>query len=181
MEYNDSFNITINEIKTQQDNESISALEERYDQLAKESKEKEDDFLIVIGEINAIMAENCQRIKILSHENNSLFISMINIKKESDNKKKLNKIYMLKQERNLKKEKMLQRELRSLENQITISKKNEEIYKRDKDQLEKIINSSLNSNILDNLNTLLNSKRELIEKYQAEIDSLRKEYKTHKN
>ena len=84
MEYNDSFNITINEIKTQQDNESISALEERYDQLAKESKEKEDDFLIVIGEINAIMAENCQRIKILSHENNSLFISMINIKKESD-------------------------------------------------------------------------------------------------
>lgn len=181
MEYNDSFNITINEIKTQQDNESISALEERYDQLAKESKEKEDDFLIVIGEINAIMAENCQRIKILSHENNSLFISMINIKKERDNKKKLNKIYMLKQERNLKKEKMLQRELRSLENQITISKKNEEIYKRDKDQLEKIINSSLNSNILDNLNTLLNSKRELIEKYQAEIDSLRKEYKTHKN
>ena len=102
---NSNFNVTFNIF----DNSNLIPssidmvhLEEKLSNLIDKIIKQKEDYLLEIGELNAVLGEKEQKIQMLSHDNSSLYIGMINIKREFDYTKKMQKIFSLKQEKFVK-------------------------------------------------------------------------------
>lgn len=181
---NSNFNVTFNIF----DNSNLIPssidmvhLEEKLSNLIDKIIKQKEDYLLEIGELNAVLGEKEQKIQMLSHDNSSLYIGMINIKREFDYTKKMQKIFSLKQEKFVKFEKYLTNENKKREKEIKTSKKQEEIIKRDIERLKNILNNINNPNLINELTLQFEEKKEIIENITSKITTIKNDIKIHKN
>ncbi len=132
-----------------------------------------------INEINEELKEKDIDIKKLADDNKILYNELRNIKDEVDDKMKIIRIIKLKENELLKTEERLNKDIKVSEKEIIITTRNIEIYKKEKDNLEKLLKNN-NENKQYNLNLKLQSlnlERENLEKEIKDDKTFMKEHK----
>lgn len=183
-EENSNFSVTFNNLENSNLTPSsidLVHLEEKLSNLNDKIIKEKENYLLEIGELNAILGEKEQLIQMLSHDNSSLFIGMINIKRELDYSKKMQKIFSLKQEKFIKFEKFLINENKKKEKEIIVNKKKEETIKKDLKRLKKILNNINNPNLLNELTLAFEKKKKIIQNLTSNITAIKNGINNHKN
>ena len=132
-----------------------------------------------INEINEELKEKEIDIKKLTDDNKILFNELRNIKDEVDDKMKIIRIIKLKENELIKTEERLNKDIKVSEREIVITTRNIEVYKKEKENLEKLLKNN-NKNKQYNLGLklqTLNIERENLEKEIKDDNLFMKEHK----
>lgn len=134
-----------------------------------------------LSELNSNIEDRNQRIKELSKDNAIFFQNLKMIKEEVDDKMKFVKIFKLKEEELNKKETDLKKIIEMKDKELKITLRNIEIYKKDKQRYEKMLNEFGKEDTLPQLLNTINELNIKSEELINTINSLKKIKNEHKN
>ena len=134
-----------------------------------------------LSELNSNIEDRNQRIKELSKDNAIFFQNLKMIKEEVDDKMKFVKIFKLKEEELNKKETDLEKIIEMKDKELKITLRNIEIYKKDKQKFEKMLEEFGNEDTLPKLLCTINDLNIKSEELINTINSLKKIKNEHQN
>ena len=127
-----------------------------------------------INEINEQLKEKDIDIKKLADDNKVLFNELKNIKEEVDDKMKIIRIIKLKENELLKTEERLNKDIKVSEKEIIITTRNIEIYKKEKENLEKLLKNNNENKYTDDINIDdINKKSRILNRTEIQSPSIK--------